>query len=126
MTTTQNTSNQTTKRQFCRTGIHTCIPAVTLTWDGGARRLHWCAKHAADAEAYRPSSEQASARSIATGDRIYATENIYFGHGDHLDVPAGMEGTVEYLTGDDGYDLFVEFDNNVAGSVNSGSVALIP
>lgn len=49
----------TTKRQFCRTGIHNAIPAVTLTFDNGARRLHWCADHAADAEAYRADSDQA-------------------------------------------------------------------
>ena len=45
------------KRQFCRKGIHTCIPAVTLEFepmaDGTPRRLHWCADHAADAELYR-------------------------------------------------------------------------
>lgn len=46
------------ERQFCRKGIHTCIPAVTLTFDGGARRLHWCADHADDAEQYRDSSDQ--------------------------------------------------------------------
>jgi hypothetical protein len=44
-------------RQFCRKGIHSCIPAVTLTFDGGARRLHWCAEHAADADRYRSSAD---------------------------------------------------------------------
>lgn len=39
-------------RQFCRTGQHTCVPAVTLTFASGGR-LHWCAEHAADADAYR-------------------------------------------------------------------------
>jgi hypothetical protein len=48
-----NTETQTVKRQFCRKGFHSCVPAVTLTFDGGARRLHWCAEHAADAEQYR-------------------------------------------------------------------------
>jgi hypothetical protein len=46
------------KRQFCRKCQHTCSPAVTLTFDGGARRLHWCADHARDAERYRPDSDQ--------------------------------------------------------------------
>jgi hypothetical protein len=46
------------KRQFCRTTIHDCAPAVTLTFDNGARRLHWCADHAADADRYRPHSDQ--------------------------------------------------------------------
>lgn len=46
------------QRQFCRKGIHTCIPAVTLTFRNGAGRLHWCAEHADDAERYRPSSDQ--------------------------------------------------------------------
>jgi hypothetical protein len=41
------------KRQFCRKGIHTCVPAVTLTFDNGARRLHWCAEHAGYADRYR-------------------------------------------------------------------------
>lgn len=48
------------KRQFCRKGIHTCIPAVTLAFRNGAGRLHWCAEHAADAERYRPASDQAA------------------------------------------------------------------
>ena len=47
------------KRQFCRKTIHTCIPAVTLTFGGGTRRLHWCAEHANDAERYRCWSDQA-------------------------------------------------------------------
>jgi len=38
-------------RQFCRAEMHSCTPAVTLTFDG--RRLHWCANHAADADRYR-------------------------------------------------------------------------
>lgn len=59
MTTTTNTSGLTMEqRQFCRKHIHTCIPAVTLTFDDGARRLHWCAEHAADAESYRDHSDQ--------------------------------------------------------------------
>jgi hypothetical protein len=43
------------RRQFCRTGLHTCTPAVTLAFeqDGLTRRLHWCADHAADADQYR-------------------------------------------------------------------------
>lgn len=56
------------KRQFCRKGIHTAIPAVTLTFDGGARRLHWCAEHAADADGYRDSSDQAD-RASAVPER---------------------------------------------------------
>lgn len=44
--------------QFCRKGLHTCTPAVTLTFDGGVRRLHWCAGHADDADQYRASSDQ--------------------------------------------------------------------
>ena len=69
---------------------------------------------------------QSIGQSIAVGDRIYVTENIYFGHGDYLDVPSGTEGTVAQLTGDDRYDLFIEFDSGIAGSVDSGSVALVP
>lgn len=45
------------KRQTCRKCLRSCIPAVTLTFDGGARRLHWCEAHRADADRYR---EQAS------------------------------------------------------------------
>lgn len=44
--------------QFCRKGQHSCTPAVTLTFDQGERRLHWCADHARDADAYRASSDQ--------------------------------------------------------------------
>lgn len=40
-------------REYCRRGIHDCTPAVTLTFDDGRRRLHWCAEHAADADRYR-------------------------------------------------------------------------
>lgn len=54
------------KRQFCRKGIHDCIPAVTLTFDGGARRLHWCAEHASDADGYRAQSDQATKTPVET------------------------------------------------------------
>lgn len=47
-------------RQFCRKGAHTCAPAVTLTFDNGTRRLHWCAEHAAAAEQYRSTSDRAA------------------------------------------------------------------
>ncbi len=51
-----------TERQFCRVAPHhSCTPAVTLTFRNGAGRLHWCAEHAADAEAYRADSDQADA-----------------------------------------------------------------
>lgn len=39
-------------RQTCRKGIHSCTPAVTLSYRGGKGRLHWCAEHIADAERY--------------------------------------------------------------------------
>jgi|SRR4051812_33268592 hypothetical protein len=39
-------------RQFCRKGIHPCTPVVTLTYNGGKGRLHWCADHIAAAERY--------------------------------------------------------------------------
>lgn len=45
------------KRQFCRKGIHVCIPAVTLSFREGAGRLHWCAEHAADADRYRVNAD---------------------------------------------------------------------
>ena len=48
------------KRQFCRTCLRSCVPAATLTFDDGARRLHWCADHASDADPYRESSDQAA------------------------------------------------------------------
>jgi hypothetical protein len=59
-------------RQFCRTGIHTCTPAVTLTFDGGTRRLHWCAEHAADAEPYRASSDQVETVAQRLDRRVFA------------------------------------------------------
>ncbi len=50
---------ETTQRQFCRRCLRSCVPAVTLTFDGGTRRLHWCADHAADAAKYHAISDQA-------------------------------------------------------------------
>jgi hypothetical protein len=49
--------------QFCRKGIHPCIPAVTLHFRNdasphGLGRLHWCSDHAADADAYRTNAVQ--------------------------------------------------------------------
>lgn len=49
--------------QFCRKGIHTCIPAVTLHFPNdasphGLGRLHWCADHASDADPYRADAVQ--------------------------------------------------------------------
>lgn len=46
------------KRQLCRKCLHSCVPAVTLTFSDGARRLHWCAEHVNDAEVYRNGSDQ--------------------------------------------------------------------
>lgn len=56
-------------RQFCRTGAergtnHSAVPAVTLTFDGGKRRLHWCAEHATDADAYRDSADRPARPSV--------------------------------------------------------------
>jgi hypothetical protein len=62
---------------------------------------------------------------IAEGDRIYATETVRFGYGDYDDGPRGTEGTVTSFTGIDAPDLYVEFDNGIAGAVDSGSVSLI-
>lgn len=61
-------AGQAPDRQFCRKGIHSCVPAVTLTFDGGRGRLHWCAEHAGDAEKYRASSDQAVAPMPLAGD----------------------------------------------------------
>ena len=46
-----------TSRQFCRKGMHQCVPSVTLTFDDGSRRLHWCANHADDADRYRADAD---------------------------------------------------------------------
>jgi hypothetical protein len=59
------------------------------------------------------------ATTYAEGDRIYATEMIGLG------LPARSEGAVVKLTGDDAYDLLIEWDAGFLGTVNSGSVALI-
>lgn len=45
------------KRQCCRKCLHSVIPEVTLTFDGGARRLHWCFECADDADRYYPQSD---------------------------------------------------------------------
>lgn len=69
-------------------------------------------------------------QSIATGDRIYATETI--GYLEITDprlndgvIQIGDEGTVIELTGDDDYDLFIEWDRGFQGTANSADVALI-
>jgi hypothetical protein len=54
------TTTATPKRQFCRKGIHNAIPAVTLTFDNGTRRLHWCADHQGDAVQYRNQADKGS------------------------------------------------------------------
>jgi hypothetical protein len=46
------------RRQFCRKCIRPALPAATLTFDDGARRLHWCIEHARDADRYRDQSDQ--------------------------------------------------------------------
>lgn len=46
------------QRQFCRKCVQSTVPAVTLTFDNGARRLHWCAKDVDDAMAYRPTADR--------------------------------------------------------------------
>jgi hypothetical protein len=48
-------------QQFCRAEVHSCIPAITLTFNNGASRLHWCADHAEDADRYWNHSDQAAA-----------------------------------------------------------------
>lgn len=58
MTDTKATPILTLRPQFCRKGIHPCIPAVTLRFENpasrhGEGRLHWCAEHASDADQYR-------------------------------------------------------------------------
>ena len=40
------------QRQVCRKCLKSCTPVVTLTFDGGTRRLHWCSDCASDAEKY--------------------------------------------------------------------------
>lgn len=49
--------NPQEQRQFCRKCFKSSLPAVTLTFDNGTRRLHWCAEHTDDAERYRPDSD---------------------------------------------------------------------
>lgn len=69
-------------------------------------------------------------KSIAVGDRIYATETISY---DYVTDPtpndgvveAGAEGVVIELTGDDANDLYVEWDLGFTGTCSSASVALV-
>ena len=68
---------------------------------------------------------------IAEGDRIYATEAIDYpghyqdGYQDRRITPAD-EGTVVALTGQDDWDLYVEWDAGFGGAVSSATVALVP
>lgn len=68
---------------------------------------------------------------IAEGDRVYATERIDYpayaneGGMGHM-VALADEGTVAALTGQDDWDLYVEWDAGFGGAVNSSSVALVP
>ncbi len=48
-------------RQFCRAEMHSCQSAVTPAFAGG-RQLHWCVDHTADADRYRETSTNWSAR----------------------------------------------------------------
>lgn len=59
-------------------------------------------------------------KSIAEGDRIYATEKIDLYH---ESIPAGTEGTV-FAFGKS-VDLLIEWDNGYATGADSSSVALI-
>jgi hypothetical protein len=70
-------------------------------------------------------------KSIAEGDRIYATETI--GYLEIIDpklndgvIERGDEGTVIELIRDSICDLLVEWDAGFIGAVDSGSVALVP
>ncbi len=49
-------------RQFCRKGPHSCTPAVSLSFEGGTRWLHWCAEHADDASRYQADADPAPGR----------------------------------------------------------------
>lgn len=67
---------------------------------------------------------------FAEGTRIYATETL--GYLEITDpamndgmVTAGMEGTVIELTGNDDYDLYVEWDLGFAGFASSTDVAVV-
>lgn len=65
-------------------------------------------------------------KSIAEGDRIYATEGIVWDNGfDRPKVNAGDEGTVVDFTGDDSFDLWVEWDAGFLAAASSDSVALV-
>jgi hypothetical protein len=62
------------KRQCCRKCLNTCIPAVTLTFDGGTRRLHWCEAHREDARGYVLSADDGPAV-MALMDELDAAQN---------------------------------------------------
>jgi hypothetical protein len=63
----------TTARQFCRKGAHTCTPAVTLTFENGTRRLHWCEDHKDDADRYRSDADLHRADAQAHRDEAAAS-----------------------------------------------------
>lgn len=62
-------------------------------------------------------------QSIATGDRIYATEAIKLSNGET--VAAGAEGVVADVIDDIACDLLIEWDAGFMSGADSGSVALI-
>ena len=62
-------------RQVCRRCLRSSAPAVTLTFDNGARRLHWCAEHASDADNYRESADRGDEQPPAPqADHSYMAE----------------------------------------------------
>jgi hypothetical protein len=40
------------RQQLCRTELHECVPAVTLTWDDGTVPMYFCTNHAHHADRY--------------------------------------------------------------------------
>lgn len=87
-----------TAKQFCRTLIHSCTPAVTLTFGEGTRRLHWCADHAADANPYREAADTDACGTVVYDLPIVTICGRPFGHDDAIGHAAVRypEGTPEY------------------------------
>lgn len=46
------------QRQVCRKCLGSCEPSVTLTFDSGTRRLHWCAECTDGSSEYYDQSDQ--------------------------------------------------------------------
>lgn len=105
-----------TIREFCRKGQHSCTPAVTLTFDNGARRLHWCSDHAADANRYRDQADDAPTAKEASVERFPSAEDV---------EAEAIASAADPLVGVDVVVMPIASAAAVSAALESGQIALL-